>query len=172
MTATPHVPERPALSRYPRLAAAILPVLVTSVIGSLSTGPIIEGWYAGLTKPSFNPPNWAFPLAWTILYGLIAVSAWRLLGAMPRTGPTREGWRLAVIAFAVQLALNAAWTPTFFAAHAIGTGVVVSAAMFVMILWTIRLSWRFDRLAAGLLVPYAAWVGFATILNFALWRLN
>lgn len=172
MTATLHVPGQPTLPRYPRLAAAILPVVLTGLVGSLSTGSNIEGWYANLAKPSFNPPNWAFPVAWTILYGLIAFSAWRLLGAKPRTGPTREGWRLAVIAFAVQLALNAAWTPTFFAAHAIGTGVVVSGAMFVMILWTIRLSWRFDRAAAGVLVPYAAWVGFATVLNFALWRLN
>ena len=172
MTATLHVPDRPALSRYPRLAAAILPVLLTSVTGSLSTGSNIEGWYAGLVKPSFNPPNWAFPVAWTTLYVLIAFSAWRLLGAMPRTGPTREGWRLAVIAFAVQLALNAAWTPTFFVAHAIGASLMVSAAMFVMILWTIRLSWRFDCLAAVVLVPYAAWVGFATILTAAIWRLN
>ena len=173
MTAsTLHVPEKPALSRYPRLAVAILPVLLTSVLGGMATGPNIEGWYAGLTKPSFNPPNWAFPVAWTILYTLIAFSAWRLLGAMPRTGPSREGWRLAVIAFAVQLALNAAWTPTFFAAHAVGAAVVVAAAMFVMILWTIRLTWRFDRLAAAVLVPYAAWVGFATVLNAAIWRLN
>ena len=173
MTAsTLHVPEKPALSRYPRLAVAILPVLLTSVLGGMATGPNIEGWYAGLTKPSFNPPNWAFPVAWTILYTLIAFSAWRLLGAMPRTGPTREGWRLAVIAFAVQLALNAAWTPTFFAAHALGAALVVSGAMLVMILWTIRLSWRFDRVAAWLLVPYAAWVSFATLLTAAIWRLN
>ena len=75
-------------------------------------------------------------------------------------------------AFAAQLALNAAWSPVFFSAHALGAGVVVAAAMFVMILWTIRSSWRFDRIAAWLLVPYAAWVGFATILNAALWRLN
>ena len=90
MTAPLHVPDKPALSRYPRLAAAILPVLLTGVIWSLSTQDNITGWYAGLAKPAFNPPNWAFPLAWTILYGLIAVSAWRLLGAMPRNGPTRE----------------------------------------------------------------------------------
>ncbi|GJD93808.1 TspO/MBR family protein [Methylobacterium iners] len=167
-----HVSERPSLPMLPRLAAAILPVVATATIGSLATGPNIEGWYAGLTKPSFNPPNWAFPVAWTILYAMIALSAWRLLGAMPASGPMRRGWWLALGAFFIQLALNAAWTPVFFAAHAVGPAILVSAAMLVMILVTIALSWRFDRLSAGLLVPYAAWVAFATLLNAAIWRLN
>lgn len=167
-----HVPSEPALSLPLRLAAAILPVALTAVLGSAATGPNIEGWYAGLTKPAFNPPNWAFPVAWTILYAMIAVSAFRLLGARPRTGPTVGAWRLALVAFAVQLALNAAWTPTFFSAHALGAALVVSGAMLVMILWTIRLSWRFDRPAAWLLVPYAAWVSFATVLTAAIWHLN
>lgn len=168
----PIVPGKPALPWIWRLMAATVPVVLTGTIGSLATGPNIEGWYAGLAKPSFNPPNWAFPVAWTLLYAMIAVSGWRLLGALPRTGPARRGWWLAAAAFAAQLALNATWTPVFFAAHAIGPGIVVSAAMLAMILWTIRLSWRFDRAAAWLLVPYAAWVAFATGLNAAIWRLN
>lgn len=172
MTSIQQVPSTPALPPLPRLAAAILPVLVTAIVGSLATTPSIPNWYAGLVKPSFNPPNWLFPVAWAILDLTIAASAWRLLGAMPRVGPTRRGWRLALGAFAAQLALNAAWTPTFFAAHAMGAGLVVVLALLAMILWTIRLSWRFDRPAACLLVPYAAWVAFAALLNAALWRLN
>ncbi|SFI09755.1 TspO/MBR family protein [Methylobacterium brachiatum] len=172
MPAALHVPEGPALPRWLRLAAAIVPVAVTAAIGSAATQAEIPGWYAGLTKPSFNPPNWVFPVAWTILYTMIAVSLWRLLGAMPRTGPSREGWWLALIAFLVQIALNAAWTPVFFTAHAIGTGLIVVAMLLVMVLWTIRLSWRFDRIAALLLVPYAGWVAFATLLNAAILRLN
>ncbi len=172
MTSALAVPERPVFSFWPRLAVAILPVVATSVIGSLSTTPNIEGWYAGLAKPGFNPPNWLFPVAWTILYAMIALSFWRLLGAYPATGPMRRAWGLAVAAFAAQLALNAAWSPVFFSAHALGWAGIVAAAMLVMILWTIRLSWRFDRLAAWLLVPYAAWVTFATLLTVTLWRLN
>jgi translocator protein len=145
---------------------------VTAVIGSISTQSEIPGWYAGLNKPWFNPPDWVFPVAWTILYTMIAISLWRLLGARPRTGPSRKGWRLALVAFLVQIALNAAWTPTFFTAHAIGVALVVVAVLLVMVLWTIRLTWRFDRLAAWMLVPYAAWVAFATILNAAVLRLN
>ncbi|GJE15820.1 TspO/MBR family protein [Methylobacterium marchantiae] len=172
MTTDLHAPRAPALSPWPRRILAIAPVAVTAVVGSLSTTPNIEGWYAGLAKPSFNPPNWLFPVAWTVLYTMIAASFWRLLGAMPTRGPSRGTWQLAVAAFVGQLVLNAAWTPTFFAAHLIGWGLIVVIAMFVMILWTIRLTWRFDRPAAWLLVPYAVWVAFATLLNAAIWQLN
>lgn len=172
MKAATPVPEGPALRPWLRLACAVLPVAATATIGSLSTQAEIDGWYAGLNKPWFNPPDWVFPVAWTILYTMIAVSLWRLLGARPLTGPSREGWRLALGAFFVQMALNAAWTPVFFSAHAIGLGLIVVAALLVMVLWTIRLTWRFDRTAAWLLVPYACWVAFATILNAAVLRLN
>jgi benzodiazapine receptor len=166
------VPEEPALSPWLRLAAAFLPVAATAFIGSVSTRENIPLWYEGLNKPGFNPPNWLFPVAWTLLYTMIAVALWRLLGAKPRTGPSRRGWWLALAVFLVQIALNAAWSPVFFSAHAIGAALVVVAALLVMVLWTIRLTWRFDRIAAWMLVPYAAWVGFATILNAAILRLN
>ena len=172
MTAATHVPEGPALRPWLRLACAVLPVAATAAVGSVSTQAEIGGWYAGLNKPWFNPPDWVFPVAWTILYTMIAVSLWRLLGVRSLTGPSREGWRLALAAFLVQMVLNAAWTPVFFTAHAIGLGLIVVAALLVMVLWTIRLTWRFDRAAAWLLVPYACWVAFATILNAAVLRLN
>lgn len=172
MTAATQVPQGAALPLWLRLAAAILPVAATAAIGSVATQAEIPGWYASLNKPAFNPPNWVFPVAWTILYTMIAIALWRLLGAMPRTGPSREGWWLAFAAFLVQIALNAAWTPVFFTAHAIGTGLIVVAMLLVMVLWTIRLTWRFDRLAAWLLVPYAVWVAFATLLNAAILRMN
>ena len=156
MTQIPAVPERPALGPIPRLAAAILPVVAAAVIGSLATSPNVEGWYAGLQKPSFTPPNAVFPIAWSLLYALIALALWRLLGARPVAGPARRGWWLALAAFLAQLALNAAWSPVFFAAHALGPALIVALALLVMVLWTIRLSWRFDRLAAWLLAPYAA----------------
>ncbi len=164
--------ERPALPKLPRIAAAILPVALVTAVGTLSTGSNIEEWYATIRKPFFNPPNWLFPLAWTVLYTMIAVSLWRLLGARPVPGPARKAWWLALAAFAAQLALNAAWTPVFFAAHELGLALIVALAMLAMILWTIRLSWRFDRLAAWLLVPYAAWVAFACLLNSTIWQMN
>lgn len=172
MTSTPHVPARAALSPWARIAAAVLPVLATAALGSVTTQAEIPGWYAGLNKPAFNPPVWVFPVAWTILYAMIAASLWRLLGAMPAAGPSRRGWRLALAAFLVGLALNAAWTPVFFGAHAIGAALVIAVAMLVMSLWTIRLARPFDRLAAWLLVPYAAWVAFASVLTATILRMN
>ncbi|WP_232628420.1 TspO/MBR family protein [Methylobacterium sp. Leaf118] len=167
-----NIPERPALPPLPRIAAAILPVLVTAALGSLATGANIETWYATIRKPAFNPPNWVFPVAWTLLYAMIAVSLWRLLGARPVSGPARRAWWLALAAFGAQLALNAAWTPVFFAVHELGLALIVALAMLAMILWSIRLSWRFDRAAAWLLVPYAAWVSFACLLNGVIWQMN
>ena len=172
MTHATTIPEKSALRPVPRLAAAILPVMLTATVGTLSTGDNIEGWYATIRKPSFNPPNWVFPVAWTILYAMIALALWRLVGAQPVAGPARRAWWLALAAFGAQLALNAAWTPVFFAAHDLGSGLVVALAMLVMVLWTIRLSWRFDRLSAWLLVPYAAWVAFASLLNGVIWQMN
>ncbi|MEA1831104.1 TspO/MBR family protein [Methylobacterium durans] len=170
-TATPF-PDAPVLSPWLRAAAAILPVAATAYIGSASTQESIPTWYAGLNKPSFNPPNWVFPVAWTILYSMIAIYAWRFLGVIARTGSSRRGWWLALAAFYVQLALNAAWSPVFFTAQAVGAALVVVVVLLIMVLWTIRLSWCYDRLAAWLLVPYAAWVSFATLLNAAILRLN
>lgn len=166
------VPVRPIVPRWPRLAAAILPVATAAAVASVSTRAGLPVWYAALNKPSFNPPDWAFPIAWTLLYAMIAVALWRLLGAMPRTGPSRRGWWLALAAFLVQIVLNAAWAPVFFSAHAVGIGLVVVATLLVTVLWTIRLTWRFDRPAAWLLVPYGTWVAFATLLNAAILRLN
>lgn len=172
MTRILAIPERPVFGPVPRLAAAILPVALAAAIGSLTTDPNIEGWYESLRKPFFTPPNAVFPVAWTFLYALIAFSLWRLLGAQPVTGPARRSWWLALAAFLTQLALNAAWSPVFFAAHALGLALIVALAMLTMILWTIRLSWRFDRPAAWLLVPYAVWVAFASLLNGTIWAMN
>lgn len=166
------VPETPALAPLPRLAAAILPVALAALIGSLATREGIDGWYPSLAKPGFTPPNAVFPIAWSLLYALNALALWRLLGARPVAGPSRRAWGLALTAFGLQLALNAAWSPVFFAAHDIGLALVVALALLMMALWTIRLTWRFDRLAAWLLVPYAAWLAFACLLNGAIWWMN
>jgi translocator protein len=165
---TPAPPAAPApLRPVPRLALAVLPVLAASLTGALLTAPNIPTWYAGLAKPGFTPPNWAFPLAWSLLYAAMAYAAWRVLGLRP--GRRR---RLALAAFFVQLALNAAWTPVFFVRHDLLGGLVVVAALLVMVLWTARLFGFLDRVAGWLLAPYAAWVAYATLLNAAIWRMN
>ena len=143
-------------------------MVVVAVSASLVTQPNIPTWYATLQKPGFTPPNWAFPVAWTLLYAMMAYALWRIL-SLPKTQPGRTG---AIVAFFVQLALNGLWSFAFFGGQSPLAGLVVIAALIVAILATIRAFWRLDRTAALLLVPYLAWVSYATLLNGTIWRLN
>ncbi|MEY9180388.1 benzodiazapine receptor [Bradyrhizobium sp. USDA 326] len=121
-------------------------------------------WYASLAKPDFVPPNWAFPVAWTILYIMIAVAGWRTY----RRAPSGK----AMLVWTAQLALNFIWSPVMFTMHQIGAALVILIGLFVAIVTYIGLQISRDRLAAALFVPYAAWVAFAGVLNAAIWRLN
>lgn len=150
-----------------RFLAAVGPVALVAVSASLVTRPNIPTWYAGLAKPAFTPPYWLFPVAWTLLYAMMAFAVWRIL-SLPRDRPGRSA---AVAAFFAQLALNGLWSFAFFGAHSPLAGLAVILAL-VAILATMRLFWRLDRTAALLLAPYLAWVAYATVLNGAIWRLN
>ncbi|MBP6633127.1 MAG: tryptophan-rich sensory protein [Kofleriaceae bacterium] len=154
-------------SRRPALVslAACLGVTFLAPLAGAWTPP--SAWYAGLAKPSFTPPGWLFGPAWTVLYVLMAVGAWMV---WRQAGPGRRARPLAL--YGVQLALNAAWTPVVFGAHQLGWGLVTIVAMWLAIALTIRAFWQVRPLAGALLLPYLAWVTFATTLNAALWRLN
>jgi len=121
-------------------------------------------WYALLNKPEWNPPSWIFGPVWTALYLMMAVAAWMVW--------RRDGWRRALWLYFTQLALNAAWTPVFFGTREIGWAFVVIIALWVAIMVTLLAFLRVSRAAAFLLLPYLAWVTFAALLNFTLWRLN
>jgi tryptophan-rich sensory protein len=121
-------------------------------------------WYAALNKPSWNPPPWLFGPAWTLLYTLMAIAAWMVW--------KRAGLGRPLKLYFVQLALNAAWTPIFFGAHAMGWALVEIMALWIAILMTLLSFRRVNTTAGWLFVPYLAWVMFATTLNFTLWRLN
>lgn len=159
----------PVLSRgrdYAGLAAFLLLVAVVSAAGGWATSSSVGTWYPGLVKPSFNPPAWLFGPVWTVLYAMIAVAGWRL---WRRGGPAS---RLALTAWGVQLLLNLVWSFLFFGGRMIGAALVEIVVLLAAIAATIVLAWRVERAAAWLLVPYLAWVSFATLLNAALWRLN
>ena len=121
---------------------AIIAVAATSVVGQLATYPNLEPWYAGLVKPSFNPPNWVFGPIWTALYLSIAFSAWRIL----RLADTRER-RWALSLFFVQLVLNAAWSWMFFAANNPLLGLINIVPQFLIIVATVVAFYRLDTLA-------------------------
>ena len=123
--------------------------------------------YREVLRPSWAPPGWIFGPVWITLYTMMGVAAWLVW----RTAPSRER-SVALTLFAIQLALNAAWTPVFFGLRSIGGGLLVIAVLNVAILATIVAFGRRSQAAAWMLVPYACWVGFATALNTELWRLN
>lgn len=147
-----------------KLAFALVIVLSAAVIGNMATIPNIPVWYAGLVKPSFNPPNWIFGPVWSTLYAMMVLSFWRVL--------LREASLFAISVFIVQMALNGFWSVAFFAMHDIALALGVVLVLEALILLTIFLFGRIDRLAAWLLAPYALWVGFASILNAAILSLN
>ena len=151
---------------YAGLAVFVLVVAAVSGAGGWATSSSVGTWYAGLAKPSFNPPNWLFGPVWSALYAMIAVAGWRLW----RRGGSAA--KLALTAWGVQLLLNLVWSFVFFGGRMIGAALVEILVLLAAIAATIALAWRVERAAAWLLVPYLAWVSFATLLNAALWRLN
>jgi translocator protein len=150
------------------VAIAVIPVVAASIVGQIATYPNLTPWYAGLVKPSFNPPNWVFAPVWTTLYALMAFAAWRVLRSRRRTAMRRVG----LVLFFVQLALNAAWPWMFFAAQSPGFGVINIIPQLAAIIATVIVFLRLDIAAAIALIPLAAWVTFAAVLNFSIWSMN
>jgi translocator protein len=136
-------------------------------IGSLLTLPSISTWYTTIRKPTWNPPNWLFGPVWTLLYLSMAVAAWLVW----RQSETHSvGFALTL--FAIQLALNLAWSAIFFHYHQIGAAVVDVVVLWIFILATTLAFSKIALAASWLMVPYLAWVTFASILNATVWRLN
>lgn len=141
--------------------------LAASAVGSLVTYPNIQGWYDHLAKPSWNPPNWVFGPVWSALYVCMAVAAWLVW---------RQGglWsaKVPLTLFAVQLALNTLWSCIFFGLQSPGLAFVEVLVLWAAIIATAAAFWQWSMIAGILLVPYLAWVSFASVLNLAIWRLN
>ncbi|MCQ6958118.1 TspO/MBR family protein [Mucilaginibacter aquariorum] len=142
--------------------------LSIGVVASLFTRPEIPGWYSTLKKPSFTPPNWLFPVAWTTLYILIATAAY-MVWERREGSPT---YKTTVIIYIIQLALNFSWSIVFFGMHQIAGGLIVIIALLVTIVLNISWFGRFSKTAAWLLVPYLLWVSYATLLNISIVVLN
>lgn len=147
------------------LGVFILACLAVGALGSIATASSVGTWYQTLDKPSFNPPDWVFAPVWTTLYVMIAFAGWRIW----RRGAFRGA---AMAAYALQLALNLVWPLAFFGLRNPGAAAVVIVPLLACVVWTTVLFLQRDRLAGLLLVPYLLWVGFATVLTFAVWALN
>ena len=138
-----------------------------SEIGRRVTMPEINGWYATLDKPSFNPPNWIFGPVWGVLFLLMAIAAWLV---WRRFGFKRAP--AAMMVFLVQLVANVMWSILFFGMHSPSMAFYGICVLWSLIVSTIMLFWKKSPLAGSLLLPYLGWVTFAGLLNFWIWRLN
>lgn len=153
----------PAPRAWLTLVPFLLAVAVVAVVGGLAAGSAGDT-YRDLELPFFAPPSWLFGPVWTVLYVMIGVAGWLLWRA--------RGWDGALTLWAVQLVLNLAWTPLFFGASRYTLALVDIVVLAVMILALIALARSRSRAATLLLVPYAAWVCFATALNAGIVILN
>lgn len=126
-----------------------------------------SAFYGQLTKPAWAPPASVFGPVWTVLYGLMGVSAW----LMWRAGSFR-GQRLPLTLFLAQLGLNALWSWLFFSWHRGALAFADITVLWLLIAATLLCFWRMRPLAGVLLVPYLLWVGFAAALNYSVWQLN
>jgi len=145
---------------------SILVSLSAGAIGGIFTTSAIPTWYTTLNKPGFNPPNWLFGPAWTILYILMGIALYLVWIQ------DKKNKKIAYIFFFTQLVMNALWSFIFFGAHDLGWAFVEIVVLWLAILGTTIAFYRILKPAAYLLIPYILWVTFASILNFAIWRLN
>lgn len=159
--------EMPRHRRWLVLALFVALTMGLGVLGGAVTGPKIVTWYPTIAKPWFTPPNWVFPVAWTSLYLLIAFAGWRVW-----LKPASEARTRALKVYAVQLALNALWSPAFFLVESPLLGLIVVVPFLLSVFWTVREFRPLDRVAGAVLLPYLAWVGFASILNATILMMN
>jgi tryptophan-rich sensory protein len=155
---------RAATSRGRGVSLLVFALLV-GLIATFGTrfGP--SPWSEALQQPAWAPPNAVFGPVWTVLYIMIATAGWLTWVTTRRSTPALWIW-------GAQLALNGLWSWLYFGLHRIDLALLDICALLALILAFIGLAWRERRLASWLFLPYAAWVGFATALNFAIWRLN
>ncbi len=135
--------------------------------GSVWTSSSVDTWYAQLHKPALNPPNWLFGPVWSVLYLCMAASAWLVW--------RNAGWsggRYALVLFFAQLGLNVTWSALFFGLRLPGAALVEVLVLLLAIIATAISFLPFSRTAFWLMIPYAAWVSFASHLNAEIWRLN
>lgn len=141
-------------------------IFLFACIAAGTTGAVFQpgDWYERLKKPAWTPPNWLFPVAWSVLYLCIAAGAARA-AVRPDNG-------MAMALLALQFSLNTLWTPIFFGLRRMAFGFIVVSALWLAVAGTMLAFFQLDTLAGALFVPYLVWVTVATALNFAVWRLN
>lgn len=139
-------------------------LVLTTLVASTASAFVPGAWYEGLAKPEWTPPNWIFGPVWSLIYLFIAFAGW-LVWRSQGLGPALFWWF-------TQLILNALWSYFMFGQHDISTAMIDISALWLAIAAFMLASWRVNRFAVLLFVPYLAWVSFAAALNFAVLQMN
>src|SRR5208283_4770874 len=127
----------------------------------------LKTWYLTIKKPSWNPPDKVFAPVWTVLYVMMAVAGWMVWERLPQ-----KGFSTPMVLFFVQLVLNTVWSAVFFALRSPGWAFVEVVILWVFIALTMISFWAIYWVSGVLFSPYFLWVSFASVLNYAVWRLN
>ena len=141
-------------------------IFLAATFAAGATGAMFPtgSWYKSLNKPSWVPPNWVFPVAWTSIYLLMSFA-----GA--RVAPM-EGSQYALAFWALQIAFNTLWTPVFFGKRDLKGSLPIMVGLWLSVLGAMITHWQMDTLAGLAFVPYMAWVTVAAALNLSMWQLN
>ncbi len=156
------------MNNFLKLLVSVSVPLLIGFSSGFFTITDVGSWYQTIQKPAWNPPYWIFGPVWTTLYILMGIALfliWKKEG-------NNKLKKAAIILFAIQLVLNFFWSIIFFNQHQIGWALVEIVILWLSILLTIFVFAKIDKIAAWLMLPYIAWVSFATILNFTIWQLN
>jgi benzodiazapine receptor len=156
----------PVVAQVAALLVCAAVTFLAAALGGLASVSAAS-FYAQLARPAWAPPAWLFGPVWSLLYLLMALAAWLV---WRRAG--LAGARLALGLYVTQLAANALWSWLFFAWRQGAAASVEVLLLWALVLATTLAFWRISRVAAWLLVPYLAWVSFAAVLTFAIWRRN
>ena len=157
------------MSKYLRIIYCVAICLAVGYLSSNVTQSSISTWYPEIKKPIFNPPSWVFAPVWTMLYIMMGVAAGMVWNKLESN---EELVKKGLLFFTVQLLLNALWSYLFF-----GLNNILLAFLEIILLWliiyeTYNIFKQIDKKASYLLIPYLAWVGFATILTGTIYFLN
>jgi translocator protein len=156
------------MNKWLALAGFIIACLAIGGLGGWATSQAVIDWYPTLNKPTWNPPSWIFGPVWTTLYVMMAVAAWLVWMKDIRFSSVR----VALILFGVQLVLNCLWSFLFFKFQSPAWALVEIIALLIAIALTTIAFFNQSKLAGVLMIPYLAWVSFATFLNYTIWQLN
>ena len=157
------------MNKYLKIAVVVVTCVAIGYLSGTVTRESITTWYPTLIKPIFNPPNWIFAPVWSLLYIMMGIAAGLIWN---RIDFDREIVKKALIFFTIQLALNALWSYIFFGLHNTLLALIEIALLWLMIFETYNQFKKIDRMAGWLLLPYLAWVSFASVLNASIWWLN